>query len=80
MAVIKELERNGWKVLIVPLWNWNTLFGVDRFTLPSVLIVPLWNWNSFLRLLGLGINGSNRTFMELKFEIAVPEAKLERTF
>ena len=35
-----------------------------------VLIVPLWNWNNFI---GYDIGGgyrSNRTFMELKYDIA----------
>ena len=34
------------RVLIVPLWNWNGLQLQNYFVYASVLIVPLWNWNS----------------------------------
>ena len=55
-------------VLIVPLWNWNSLACSSTPHPPPVLIVPLWNWNkaaytNWCRI----IKCSNRTFMELKF-------------
>ena len=34
-----------WLVLIVPLWNWNSLQRERRWAPSCVLIVPLWNWN-----------------------------------
>ena len=34
----------------------------------GVLIVPLWNWNLVGTLSYLGLDRSNRTFMELKSE------------
>ena len=54
-------------VLIVPLWNWNTLTTWQRGRGRGVLIVPLWNWNrGIYRGRDAGAEGSNCTFMELK--------------
>ena len=54
-------------VLIVPLWNWNKVERGFTKWKTRVLIVPLWNWNVGLLLAFLGLQRSNRTFMELKF-------------
>ena len=74
-----------WKVLIVPLWNWNWWRDVGFTPPPLVLIVPLWNWNR--RNQGAEVhqrNSSNRTFMELKshnnFEWSLPCWSSNRTF
>ena len=58
------------KVIIEPLWNWNcSLFLplVDGF---QVIIEPLWNWNVRPYCLPLSLLRYNRTFMELKSEMA----------
>ena len=55
------------KVLIVPLWNWNSFARVSLVNKFVVLIVPLWNWNLLLVIIQRLKDGSNRTFMELKF-------------
>ena len=34
-------------VLIVPLWNWNSLSSMGGALANPVLIVPLWNWNVY---------------------------------
>ena len=39
------VAKNWSSVLLVPLWNWNNLFGVFRRKRRKVLLVPLWNWN-----------------------------------
>ena len=53
-------------VLIVPLWNWNSLGVSFRCRRWWVLIVPLWNWNNTSPHLSQTIWCSNCTFMELK--------------
>ena len=54
-------------VLIVPLWNWNTVLLLAFIDVFLVLIVPLWNWNSQKSLANLSYSFCfNRTFMELK--------------
>ena len=63
-----ERNRNLYrhKVLIVPLWNWNTGVLMFRGRCRFVLIVPLWNWNKS-KIYNIFFNQrSNRTFMELK--------------
>ena len=57
------------KVLIVPLWNWNLFRGLLKRYAVYVLIVPLWNWNLAVIELWANERCSNRTFMELKYEI-----------
>ena len=54
-------------VLIVPLWNWNATIHRRCSYGYEVLIVPLWNWNKKEKTIPHVLNGSNRTFMELKF-------------
>ena len=53
-------------VLIVPLWNWNSVLSNCSLSSSKVLIVPLWNWNcrrwqSFCACLSI-----NCTVVELK--------------
>ena len=38
-------EKKQQYVLIVPLWNWNSLYSLKATEPLAVLIVPLWNWN-----------------------------------
>ena len=45
-------------VLIVPLWNWNSLRVRRARTGTQVLIVPLWNWND---------DGSKRDVLYIMF-------------
>ena len=59
------------QVLIAPLWNWNNLGRPFRVHPHSVLIAPLWNWNTLTGAPSGAAVSSNRTFMELKFEIGV---------
>ena len=54
------------KVLIEPLWNWNTRAITPIVNNRGVLIEPLWNWNCDEGAKGRGRTGINRTFMELK--------------
>ena len=55
------------RVLIVPLWNWNTVVINIRWRIWPVLIVPLWNWNKGDKAKeSESTFGFNRTFMELK--------------
>ena len=54
-------------VLIVPLWNWNETPRRYHHAWWIVLIVPLWNWNTESRPVTDMGQGSNRTFMELKW-------------
>ena len=62
-------------VLIVPLWNWNTL-AVNKLRCDkSVLIVPLWNWNYYKYKLLLIKSSSNCTFMELKYALLLGEQR-----
>ena len=63
---IKALNQ----VLIVPLWNWNFVWALISSARFDVLIVPLWNWNMrSTRMQPRKLVRSNRTFMELKFDI-----------
>ena len=57
-------------VLIVPLWNWNTVISFVEIFGRFVLIVPLWNWNRSYRSTVAEWPCFNRTFMELKWIIA----------
>ena len=55
-----------YRVLIVPLWNWNYWNPNPAQKYRGVLIVPLWNWNLRSIHLHYTLLCSNRTFMELK--------------
>ena len=44
-----------------------SIFRQGSGTLQAVLIVPLWNWNERGNADVAGQDGSNRTFMELKY-------------
>ena len=61
--------KDNYFVLIVPLWNWNTSTVSITTKGGTVLIVPLWNWNKCIKNRNGLIVCSNRTFMELKYEI-----------
>ena len=63
-------DRFGLVVLIVPLWNWNDWKEFREPIISGVLIVPLWNWNIYSGVLWIcSTLCSNRTFMELKYQI-----------
>ena len=60
----EQMER---RVLIAPLWNWNSQDASNNIISKQVLIAPLWNWNKKTKKeLKAEETGSNRTFMELK--------------
>ena len=60
-------NENVKMVLIVPLWNWNPIKILESESCLGVLIVPLWNWNIESSSGITKSDGSNCTFMELKF-------------
>ena len=68
---LKYQKKHHWNhrqsVLIVPLWNWNSIAAYLDKRNNSVLIVPLWNWNNVQSTCWGSINCFNRTFMELKY-------------
>ena len=47
---LKHTKQNTlwlhWRVLLVPLWNWNSGPKAEPTVAPVVLLVPLWNWNN----------------------------------
>ena len=65
-------SRAAPRVLIVPLWNWNRYAELKSARDYFVLIVPLWNWNLPTIAMLRFCNGSNCTFMELKWSDLVP--------
>ena len=69
MKNVRAAETRKAEVLIAPLWNWNTQEQNQQRNKTLVLIAPLWNWNAFAPSVNRETNiGSNRTFMELKYE------------
>jgi len=70
-----QLSSELIKVLIEPMWNWNSQVSVFRSSSLMVLIEPMWNWNEIPYEDYFTENVSfNRTNVELKLKSLLPEA------
>ena len=76
----RRLARHRRRLLIVPLWNWNTTASPAWAASLRLLIVPLWNWNSCPSGRSRPPATFNRTIVELKYGKAVGSCTSHTTF